>query len=296
MTIAALDEALLRLRRLQVFTNRLMGKVGLHKYDNDSQHLTLHHPDLPIEIMQSERQRRAQAAEERLRRLQNSTSLNVPSKSTYKDHDAGVWDRHEIRKQINTLLEKHGVRTLKTLRSIAENILKPENLDNPKSKYKILAMESDAVKKKITEPAGVKQMVIDMGFRKMDIVKNQEHRVWLLNYRDRLRLYEELLNNAIVEAPINEARRDEDLRIRREREEKEDSRMKERQRFRDDRARVRERCEREKQLRENRQVDLGTSRAVVPAKSAKIHTLSDTLSKESDACGATVAKPHGTAI
>ncbi|KAF9263017.1 hypothetical protein L218DRAFT_375622 [Marasmius fiardii PR-910] len=142
-----------------------------------------------------------------------------------------------------------------------------------------------------------------MGFRKMEIIDHQEHRFWLLKYHDRLRLYEELLNEAIVDAPINEARRDEDLRIRREREEKEDSRVKERQRFRDDRARVRERCEREKQARIGRNSPQTESGALVPSneRSGRIHTLSDISAKEAGSTtedGDRVPTPHapGSAV
>ncbi|KAK1218117.1 hypothetical protein PQX77_019217 [Marasmius sp. AFHP31] len=194
-----------------------------------------------------QRNARAEAAILRIRASQSSPPT-VPSRSNYQDHDGGLFDRLQIRRNLNTLLVRHGVATLKTLRTIARNILLEENLLSPDSKYKTLKLESEGVKKKLVSPEGVLEVVIDMGFRKSTTVEHEEHRIWIPKYEDRLRLYEQLLDEAVIEAPINEARRNEEVRIKREQEEKEDSRQRELRRFKEDRTRVKERVHREKHM------------------------------------------------
>ncbi|KAL0573742.1 hypothetical protein V5O48_008220 [Marasmius crinis-equi] len=193
--------------------------------------------------IQHQRDARAQAALIRFRKSQQESASAPPSRSNYIDHDSGHPDRSKIRKDINIIVEKHGVKSLKMLRNIAQNILK--NVEDPDSKFKTLRLETDAVKKKIIRPEGVLQVVIDMGFTKVvslhrlsfdsphnlspniqSVVEHEEYRTWLPKHHDRLRLYEELLDAAIIEAPINQARRDEELQTKREIEEKEDSRQK----------------------------------------------------------------------
>lgn len=58
------------------------------------------------------------------------------------------------------------------------------------------------------------------------VVDQDEWRIWLPKYTDRLRLYAELLSDAILDAPAQLASRDEALRIARKREEDDDSRKK----------------------------------------------------------------------
>ncbi|ESK92655.1 hypothetical protein Moror_16031 [Moniliophthora roreri MCA 2997] len=181
-------------------------------------------------------------------RLKDAVSPNQldipPSKTLYQDHDHGVFDRNNMRRSIQEALEKHGVGCLKTLHGIAKKIL--DNLDDDKSKYRELRRNLDAVRRKIYEPEGVLQIVIDMGFRETRAADLDEYRVWLPKYTDRLRLYAELLSDAIMDAPLQLASRDESIKIERKREEDEDSVKKVRQRFKSDREAVRDRSEREK--------------------------------------------------
>ncbi|KAK7027959.1 hypothetical protein VNI00_015042 [Paramarasmius palmivorus] len=235
----------------------------------------------------------ADAALTRQNRLATSNQLDIsPSRNLYQDHDHGVFDRLGIRKGIQDILNQHGVGSLKILHRIATNIL--ENIDDPDSKFRMLRRNAPAISAKIVKPSGVLQLVIDMGFRGRRQEDHDEWFIWLPKYTDRLRLYAELLSDAIQEVPFQRALRDEALQIARKREEDEDSVKKERQRFKSDREAVRDRNSREKVQREmradavTRAASTGTSTTVPQqtrrTKSASnVHTLDEFTQNFSEA-------------
>ncbi|KAK0471544.1 hypothetical protein IW261DRAFT_834365 [Armillaria novae-zelandiae] len=175
---------------------------------------------------------------------------------SFTDFDKGYTMRIELRRMIDVGIlgmvndheaSKECVASLKTLLKLANNII-----DNPEDeKFQRFKMNNPKIKKDIIEPKGVLQFAIKMGFRQKKVIDMEECRVFIPKYRDDLILCASLLKKAIEREQL---RADENLKLARGKEEKEEQWAIAIKRFLDDRKKREENDRREKEAKQSSNV------------------------------------------